>query len=86
MNIKIKKGKDVKKVVRTFECCAILHNLLLDYGDEGNDECYEMAFDDIGGYDSESEFLTVPIARNANGDVQRKRIFNYMLEEQNFRY
>ncbi len=29
LNVKIKKARDVKKVVKIFTACAILHNLLL---------------------------------------------------------
>ena len=86
MNVTIRKPRDVKKVVKIFECCAILHNLMLDYGNEGDDEWYETAFEDVGGYDSESEFLSHPIARDANGDIRRNRIYNYLLEEHNFRF
>ena len=86
LNVRVKQAKDVKKVVRMIESCAILHNLLVDYADEGDDEWYEMAFEDIRGYDYESEFLSNPIPQDANGDVRRNRIFNYMLEEHNFRY
>ena len=85
INVKIKKRRHVKKVVEIFECCVILHNLLIDYGDPGEEEWYSQVFEDVGGYEDENEFLSRPIPTDGDGGIRRHRIFNYMLEQHNYK-
>ena len=53
MNFQIKKARDIMKVVDAFEYYAIIHNLLLDYGDEDNLEWHERVFEDVDHYECE---------------------------------
>ena len=85
ISVQISEGRHVKKVVDTFECCAILHNLLLEYGDEGDLDWYEEVFDDVGGYDGENDDVNEPIPENAPGAERRTRIYYNMLEQHNIR-
>jgi hypothetical protein len=55
LNVKLKKACDVKKVVKIFTTCIILHNLLLSEPDIP-DEWYESCKEDIG-LDVETDIL-----------------------------
>ena len=83
MNVRIEKRRDVKKVVDIFECCAVLHNLLIGYGDEGEDFWYENTFDDVGGYEGENDDVNDVLPQNANGNTRRNRIYYNMLDQYN---
>ena len=55
LNVRIKKPRDVKKVVQIFTACIILHNLLLSESDIP-EEWYEVCEEDMGN-DVESDIL-----------------------------
>ena len=78
LNILIKKGSDMKKVIDVFDSCAVLHNILLEIGDidndwltEEDDAEYARIFDEIGGYVEEHEGINEAIPEYENNTKRR---------------
>jgi hypothetical protein len=68
LNVKLKKARDVKKVVKIFTACVVLHNLLLSEPDIP-DEWYKACEEDIG-LDVEADIL---YGRDVCGDDEDRR-------------
>ena len=72
----------LRDIFRHIECCVVLYNMLLEYGDVSLDEYKEEEKLDIDDQDCapEQDLMNEPIPEWAPRDVMRTRLLEFVRE------
>jgi len=77
--------KSVKLILRLIDATVILHNMLIEFGEEEKEEWID--YDDFSDYDDElrapfrnDDVLNKSIAASAPKDTRRKQLLGYLKE------
>ena len=76
------KTESLRDILRHIECCVVLHNMLLEYGDVSPDEYKEEEQTDIDDPDRapEQDSMNEPIPEGAPRDARRTRLLDVVRE------